>query len=163
MTECVDYDESCDWWMRKGECHINQAWMHFYCRKSCTNCADDYTGDICEYLLYLAAQQLIILGRSQGIHSHLKSELSMSKSLGLAKIQLLPTAYVVRDGRLCFQSVHNGGGGSHGQGRYLPGLPPPPPTDRAADGVLDRPRSVCLLLSRRRTFLYSCETDTFSD
>ena len=58
MTECVDYDENCDWWMRNGECHLNQAWMHFYCRKSCTNCADDYTGDICEYLLFLAAQQL---------------------------------------------------------------------------------------------------------
>ena len=28
------------------------------------------------------------------------------------------------------------------------------PRDRAADGVLDTPRSVCLLRSRRRTFLF---------
>ena len=32
--------------------------------------------------------------------------------------------------------------------------PPPPPPDRTADGVLDTPRSVCLLRSRRRTFLF---------
>ena len=31
----------------------------------------------------------------------------------------------------------------------------PPPSDRTADGVLDMPRSVCLLRSRSRTLLYS--------
>ena len=32
-------------------------------------------------------------------------------------------------------------------------VPSPPPPDRTAYGVLDTPRSVCLLRSRRRTFL----------
>ena len=53
----------------------------------------------------------------------------------------------------------DGGRGTLIQGRYTPPVqsskPPPPPDrpDRAADGVLDMPRSVCLLRSRRRTFL----------
>ena len=34
-----------------------------------------------------------------------------------------------------------------------PPTPPPPPRDRTADGVLDTPWLVCLLRSRRRTFL----------
>ena len=41
--------------------------------------------------------------------------------------------------------------------RYLPpsqGTFPPPPQDRTAYGVLDMLRSVCLLRSRRRTFLF---------
>ena len=44
------------------------------------------------------------------------------------------------------------------QQRYPPHRVPPwqgvPPQYRAADGVLDTPRSVCLLRSRRRTFLW---------
>ena len=38
-----------------------------------------------------------------------------------------------------------------------PTVPPritPPPRDRTVDGVLDTPRSVCLLRSRRRTLLF---------
>ena len=45
------------------------------------------------------------------------------------------------------------------------GSAPPPhhPQDRTADGVLDTPRSVCLLRSRRRTFLsYYVITTPFS-
>ena len=50
----------------------------------------------------------------------------------------------------------NGGEGVP-QGTYLPPprYLPPPPLDSAADGVLDSLRSVCLLRSRRRTFLFS--------
>ena len=36
----------------------------------------------------------------------------------------------------------------------------PPPQDRTAHGVLDTPRSVCLLRSRRRTFLFFDKTKT---
>ena len=37
------------------------------------------------------------------------------------------------------------------------GVPLPPPQDRTADGVLNTPRSVCLLRLRRRTFLLIME------
>ena len=59
----------------------------------------------------------------------------------------LPIAYVVvRSFHRCL-SVHSRGGGVP-QGTY-----PPPPEDRTAYGVLDMLRSVCLLRSRKRTFL----------
>ena len=51
---------------------------------------------------------------------------------------------------LPLSQVRIGGGGT--LTRYLP-PPPPPPRDRTAYGVLDIPRSVCLLRSCRRTFL----------
>ena len=45
-------------------------------------------------------------------------------------------------------------GGYPSQGGASPGYSPP--RDRTAHGVLDTPQSVCLLRSRRRTFLLSC-------
>ena len=62
----------------------------------------------------------------------------------------------------------DGGGGYPGQVQTGGGVPqpgpdrgvlvPPPPRYRTTDGVLDTPRSVCLLRSRRRTFLLNNET-----
>ena len=79
-----------------------------------------------------------------------------------------------------FNLSTGGGGGGGGTPRYLPSTKvpdppcpgqdggkrypkvpttplakvPTPPRDRTAYGVLDTPRSVCLLRSRRRTFLF---------
>ena len=83
----------------------------------------------------------------------------------------LPIAYVVRgEGnvftRVCPSVYPRGGGGGGGGRGSQPGVYPrwgvgypagggggTPP--RVTDGVLNTPRSVCLLRSRRRTFLFS--------
>ena len=53
--------------------------------------------------------------------------------------------------------------GGRGNPRYLspPQAKVPTPQDRTAHGVLDTPRSVCLLRLRRRTFLFSVRFPTF--
>ena len=99
-------------------------------------------------------------------------------TFSLQQNPLLPTAYVVRDGKLCFQSVHTWGvphlhpiifplvpcpfqggtpvtGPRSGLGGYPPardGVYPPPP-DRTADGSTWY-AAVCLLVSCWRTFLF---------
>ena len=39
--ECVDADESCEYWASIGECAINPAYMHLKCMKSCKLCSED--------------------------------------------------------------------------------------------------------------------------
>ena len=120
-----------------------------------------YKRELCSLIRCSILGDFTIFGHNRTFKGMEATEKNIDTTLKYCR--LLPTAYVVRDGRLYFHFVcqftprgyparSKWGGGrvphpvlSRGGGG--------PPRYRTTNGVLDTPRSVCLLRSRRRSFL----------